>query len=495
MNKLRISAVLALSVIFSAAAQETEPQKCDCESNFEWVRKTFEENDAGFSLVIAQKGEEAYRLHNEKYIEKVRSVNALNDCTPILYQWLTFFRKGHLGIILTQNAPVQANTPTASVNNDSIIRQFAKWETYNYDKVKFYKHLDNLQDTGMEGVWLQGIYTIGIVKQNETQYIGFIIEADGVYWRPKQVKLKIDAARQGANTLFYMRNHSEMQYNAELVSPNYLIIGNMTFKRLYPLYPSDGYDDYLRAMDAENPYIERLSDKTLMLRLPSFDGDSFRYIDSLIAEHKSLITSTENLIIDMRYNGGGSDRSFREILPLLYTNPVRVTGVEFLSTKLNNRMFNELSTNGEQYGLNEAEKEEYKEAFDTLESRLGQFVNLSKTPVTTVRRDTVYPYPRSVGIITNESNGSTAEQFLIIAKQSRKVKLFGKTTFGCIDVSNVRYADSPCNEFQLMYSTSRSFRIPDMVYDNIGIQPDFFIDKTIPQHKWVDYVQSILENK
>lgn len=62
---------------------------------------------------------------------------------------------------------------------------------------------------------------------------------------------------------------------------------------------------------------------------------------------------------------------------------------------------------------------------------LGKFVDLSNSSDNTLVFDTVYPFPKKVGIIINHGNGSTMEQFLLAAKQSQKVKLFGTTTFGC----------------------------------------------------------------
>jgi hypothetical protein len=35
-------------------------------------------------------------------------------------------------------------------------------------------------------------------------------------------------------------------------------------------------------------------------------------------------------------------------------------------------------------------------------------------------------------------------------------------------------------------------RIPGMTIDNIGLQPDFYLDKTVPQYKWVEFVNEIL---
>ena len=106
---------------------------------------------------------------------------------------------------------------------------------------------------------------------------------------------------------------------------------------------------------------------------------------------------------------------------------------------------------------------------------------------------TILPNPKNVAIIINQNNGSTAEQFLLAAKQSKKVKLYGVTTMGVLDISNMYFVNSPNNEFKLGYCLSKSNRIPDMAIDGKGIMPDYFIDKTIPDAQWLDFVQEIVE--
>ena len=368
--------ILVFITVAVALAYPASGQNCTCESNFEWLKKTFEENDAGFQYIIDKKGQAAYDAHNQLTFGKITSAKTLPECAVLLQEWLQFFRSLHIGIQL-------------------------------------------LTDDKMP------------VSQN----------------RREVVEEKID---------------------------------------------SPEYEHYINSKNAQNPYLETLNSTTLYLRIPSFDGRHKKSIDDVLLANKEKILSTENLIIDLRNNGGGSDVSFDELLPFLYTNPVRKIEALFLSTTLNNQRMLELINNAEQYGLDEKLKQWAQQSYDKLEKHLGEFINLEDEDITIDRRDTIYTYPKNIGIIIHERNGSTTENFLLAARQSKKVKLFGTTTVGALDISNMYWAISPCEEIALIYGLSKSLRIPDMAIDGIGVQPDYYLDKTIPQYKWVEFVNEIL---
>ncbi len=239
-----------------------------------------------------------------------------------------------------------------------------------------------------------------------------------------------------------------------------------------------------------SPFVRDYDSTTVYLRIPTFDSRYKKAIDSVIHANSELIYSRRNLIIDIRDNGGGDDASFDEILPILYTNPIRDVSVARLSTPNNNKIWQDYMSRKDVSASNRAI---YAGYLEKLNASPGKFVMLHDS-VYTMRFKKVTRFPQNVAIIINENNGSTAEQFLLAARQSKKVKLFGTTTMGELDISNMYSITSPDGKYTLWYCISKSLRIPENTIDNKGISPDFFLDKSIPKNQWLPYVSEIMHN-
>ncbi|MCS4302545.1 S41 family peptidase [Chryseobacterium sp. BIGb0232] len=481
--------IKTLVLILVTSSAWTFAQNCTCESNYQWVKKTFEENDAGFQYVIDKKGVPAYQAHNNEFLNKIRNIKSDTECNQTIYDWLKFFRSGHFSI-----SKIESNKEQAQPQPQA--KETIKSDLVKVDLEKFKKEIQSKKESDLEGIWETVPYTIGIKKFGDT-YKGFIIKSGAENWKPNEVKLIINSDK--TTGVFYVRDKTKQEVNnIHFVGKNYLEIGDFTLKRISPKFErEEGVETYYEAAMAQKPFLKELNKTTLLLRIPSFNGALKKNIDSVIAANKTKIESTENLIIDIRNNGGGNDSSYKNITPYLYTNPIRTVRTQFYSTKLNNQRMMFLYENYEKYGISKEDREFLKKSYDKLNAKLGQFVSLQEDDNTVGidKLDTIYPYPKNVGIIINKGNGSTAEEFLLASKQSKKVKLFGTTTAGVLDISNMYYVTSPCNDIKFGYSLSKSFRIPDMAIDGKGIQPDYFIDTTIPEHQWIEYVNEVLNAK
>ena len=76
-------------------------------------------------------------------------------------------------------------------------------------------------------------------------------------------------------------------------------------------------------------------------------------------------------------------------------------------------------------------------------------------------------------------------------KQSNKVKVLGKVAAGGLDYASARMFDFGCPEYKLQLPTWRSLRLPDFPVDNIGLQPDIYMDRFVED--WVEYAVEYFE--
>ena len=450
-----------------------------CESEFAWLKSTFENNDAGFQYSVEKKGQDLYSAHNSAILARVQSAKSEAQCHTVLSDWLTFFRKGHIGLALNTNGSEEAV-------RESVVHDF--------DLSAFKQHLKSQRDETLEGIWQFSSYTVALKKEGNV-HKAYIVESTNPSWKAGQVKFIVNDPEDNntAKVTFFMGDHSARQIDTmTLLGNNEVVLGNsfIVMSREEPRQESfPEITRYVRLLSTKAPLFEKVSENTVLVRIPAFDHAFKKDIDAVIAKHLDTILNTENLIIDIRGNGGGSDVSYASLLPILYTNPIRTVGMEYLSTELNNsRMLGFLQNPH----FSEEEKQWAKDGYDILNQHIGSYINIDED-VTVETFDKIEPLPKSIGVLVDSSNGSTAEQFLLAAKQSKKVKLFGQTTAGVLDISNMYQTDSPSGTFTLYYSLTKSLRIPHMAIDGVGIQPDYYIDGELPLYQWTSYTQKILE--
>lgn len=209
-------------------------------------------------------------------------------------------------------------------------------------------------------------------------------------------------------------------------------------------------------------------DSTAVLELRDFGQRHKQGIDSLVAVHRDRLLATPYLVIDVRRNGGGWTESYASVLPLLYTGPIHVDGAQAWASESNLAYIRQML---ESPGVPEQLKEQLRPIAARMADSIGQFVTIADDRV--IRLDTVYPSPRAVAVLVSRQCVSTCEQFVLDARQSRKVTVMGATnTRGMVDYGNVRRVALPSGLRQMQVPTSRSMRLPESPMDVVGIAPE-----------------------
>lgn len=483
MNRFRCSILLPVFLLSTAALA----QPCSCPATFDWMVSTFEVNDAGFKLVVDRKGEAEYAKHTADFRARVAGAKDPQACAELMNQWLQWFRKGHIGIRPLEPAlkgaaaaPTLGNGPAPRVMPVSEAQLMKQWGEMR-------------QPGPFEGIWTMGAYRVAVMKDAERKdgYVAVILASKNPNWKPGDVKAEFAPAEGGFAGTYYMGDRSPKQTAVSSVPGTTALLDmNGLWARVFPvtaLSPAEAL--LLRVQSAEVPFVERLSERTLYLRIPSFLFEQKVAIDSVLAANDVLIRGTENLVIDIRNGTGGADASYSGLIPYMYTGPMRTVGVKRWSTELNAQAHDYFA---DQMGHDTEDGRRCLELARRMRAAPGTW--LQDEQIWSVDSShTVLPLPRRIGIICNEGNGSTDEQFLLDARTSAKVKIFGRPTQGAIDISNMHMVPAPDGCYELGYCMSMSHRLPHMQLDMVGIQPDHYLDDGIPLTGWVGYVQQVLE--
>lgn len=210
----------------------------------------------------------------------------------------------------------------------------------------------------------------------------------------------------------------------------------------------------------------KMNDSTFFLRIPSFASDKS---NKIVEENFEAITTHPYLIIDLRANTGGDDINYKQLMSLIYSKPYLTHGVELYATEDFLEMYKRIiaeSSDADWVGY-------YKKMVSVVEENMGGYaLRPDSKRIDVIKQDTIYSKPRKVGILIHGQNASSAEQFILEARESEKVVLFGnENTRGVVDLSNVYGVNSPLGWFKLYIPTTRSCRLPDIVIDGKGIAP------------------------
>ncbi len=469
-----------------ASCQAGYAQSCDCPAEFDLAVRKVEANYAGYPDKVITENEAALRRLTNDLQEKAATINDPVQCALLIEDWMAFFRDQHLYIVYQSDEALDPKDTAA------IRKRFAGTETLVVDEAALrQKWASAATDRDpIEGIWItdDSTYRMAIVR-NETPrrtFAAVILAADGVFWRPGMVKAEFQPSGEPGryDLIYYMRNHSHRRTTAKIQPGGRLALNNLSdWQRLVPAPQSVANNPQKQYQ--ETPFaVLPVDQQTVLLRLGSFNDQYAADIDSMVQAHRPLLTSTPNLIIDLRGNGGGSDFSYEPVIPLLYTQPIITTSIEVLASEDNTAGWAELLNNE---NLPDDTRAFVADFVEQMRQQPGAFIPL---PDDTTTLEKVHPNPERVAIIVDRECGSSAEQFLLAARQSTKVKLFGENSGGVLDYANLRPVVLECLPYALYIPTSRSKRLPENGIDNVGIPPDVRIPEGT--RNWVRFTHRYL---
>lgn len=479
---------LFLLIIFIALTSSLQSQTDQCVKDFDFLVQKIKVDYPGFNEKVTSKTRQDLLKLEQELRDKIQRYP--DSCGKYLSIYASWFKDNHLRIRRLNSSSISNNNEKSipkvySGNLDSIIFSGSDpvegfWHSFGGD-IAIIKSKTNNEFIGVAVSFRnykknQVAFSLSKLADNEYNMISY------PYYNPSKIKNGKASLRLEDKVI---ELHDDTRFVRKTNSP---ILDEALLNSYFPEFPN-GSNIF--------PLAIKLSDSTFYLRITSFEDDE---AEVAVKKHWSEITSIPNLIIDIRGNGGGQDNFYQILADLIYTNPYESKGVEWYATENNIKMYeNDIKDgrikNGEE-GIRWVNA-----LLNEMKKNIGGFViHPMMGQDETVKRDTVFLYPKKVGIIINDGNASSAEQFLLDAKESTKVLLFGNcNTAGVLDYSNAISEKLPSIKYELTFPMTRSRRLPDNPIDNIGISPDVYIPYPTTYQlfdrldQWVYFVKEYLE--
>ncbi len=490
MKSKLLSTILGCTLFFMAHAQNTP-----CLTDFNYLVKKIRTDYPGYRDKVTKNTETDLVALESKLRNKI--AEHPDSCGRYLRTYVDWFKDNHLAV-----RRLWQENQSAADHQKEPVRQFIP---LNNDAIS---GLGRKKET-IEGIWVSFRGKIAVAKKaGEDKYSGIVIRFDG--YEPGQVMFEFIPGKGkefSVKSYPVYNNFEPVDGIASLLMEDNIFEIHDDNNRFVRQSASPAFDKALlysyqpQYPNGSNiyPMAAYLNDSTYYLRITSFADD---LTEKLIKPHWKEIMARPNLIIDIRHNGGGQDEYYQLLLSLIYTTPYLSKGVEWYASEGNIANFQQALKTGDVRNGEEGVKW-INSLLAVMKKNVGGFVvHPMMGSDATVKEDTVYPTPKRVGIIIDEGNGSSAEQFILDAKESKKVILFGNhNTAGVLDYSNCISEDFPSGKYELQWPMTRSRRLPEHPIDNIGIAPDVVIP--YPEAKqlfdrldeWVYFVKSYLEQQ
>lgn len=452
-----------LFLLFFLISKYSFAQHCACSKVIDMVSDLAKSKYAGY----------AYKANTNEYgkfkqeIKRKSAITPESRCGNLVFEYLKYFSDKHIWfyeqISEGQYAKLSRKITLADINKER-------------------------SDT-LEGVWSMDdnkLYTL-LFLRNGNKLSGFVVDAKNKGYKKGDLKMEIFLSQTGYLTsVIYERWKGvlEKQYKICHISRSKISTDIFTFTKTAP----DSLASYISRPIYYRDFKPkiRVVDKTVILTIPSFSNSHYKEVDSLVNVYDSIVRRSANLIIDLRDNYGGNTEVSYPVYKYLYTQPLKIFGACNLAIPEGIEMYNKSLEDTLNYT-----KEElifYRKQVDTFSKSIGKIicdsVEIRKFPE-------VLPFPKNVAIIMNKHTLSAAELFILIAQQSKKVKLFGEYSAGTVDFGASLEYNTGCKRYTLFLPMQTNTDYPLKKYDMVGIKPDVLIPET--EKDWVNYIINYYE--
>lgn len=443
---------------------------CDCNRVFKNLVQKIEEDYIGYALtkddIIT-----GYQSLIKEYDALTKNVSTIS-CIPLLQRFLEFFKDEHLFVTQIPNY------------NEAELTDFKKEvKEKMYDINDIRSLLEKKASPGnLEGFWTDGESEYALFKNQNVywdyEYVGVILNHSD-HGKIGELKLGVTLKDGHYEGVYYANNYAPAYTKIDLVKENSQL--NIWGGRIWGRIHND--EDFITNGKVPNPKIPTVSvldAETILLSIPTFLINKSEF-DKVIEANSKSIKESKYLVIDIRGNSGGNGIYF-DLLKLFADRSATSEQGLALASADNIGYF-------EKFG----NRPVYAPVVKAMKEGMGKIVD--GPHYGTLKLKPTKTNIEKVAIVTDESNMSAAESFILHAKGvSSKVITIGKNTKGVIDYQSINMVKLNCEieGIYFGYPTSTSTKdVPKKGYNKTGIPPDVLTEKS--GKELIDYVKNILK--
>ncbi|VUX01890.1 Peptidase family S41 [Streptococcus constellatus] len=232
---------------------------------------------------------------------------------------------------------------------------------------------------------------------------------------------------------------------------------------------------------------KQLSEETLYLKMENFFDETT--IANLYQDISSAISTTKNVIVDVRVNHGGSDSLYFPLLRYALSDGKGFKdvifsddGMEFLYTKRNVELrLHDFRAMLKQKDISPETRKMLEQFMTELTVNKDKGYLLYDESDEAILPDVMgQAKPEKLFILSDVYCGSSGDNFVLMMKAFDKVTVIGRPTLGILDYSNCCTVDF--GDYEFVFPTSRSLAIDKgQGMKDKGVIPDVFIPWTPEQ--------------
>jgi hypothetical protein len=475
--KFRFTGMLFVSLTFTFSAYSQKDLQCQCLENLNITIQKTEQNYAGFPTKINTKTRPAYETLVKKLKEKAAPETSAKKCFYIISEYIKFFKDKHFGFNYR--------------NREDATERFVSVSKDHFDV----KGLDPV-----EGVWVSPDSSIhlAVKKTSKDVFKAIVLETTRKDLKQGLVYFTLTRHPKG-----FVLNQYHVFTSIEMYAKqrgNLLQLWNFElWGKIYPKAMTASEKKELNLWSNNNNGLDfqQVDTKTTLLKIPTFMNNDNK-IEALVSKNDALIRKTENLIVDLRGNGGGNT-GWIYFLPYFMTNPV-VQGNSFLRISEDNVKMKTAEMEPTVKNPVPAEMKKYfTDSYMASLTKAYEEIPLTKktfyeTPGVTIPLDSIIRYPKKIALIVDDLCGSSAEFFLYLSRQSKKTISYGLNTVGMMDYEGMSVPTPlPLKQFSLTIPNSKSSWTDSHPIDQTGFAPQVKIN--LPQDQWIKFIAKDLQSR